>query len=245
MTVLTVWSDIGCPWAGLALHTVRAAARSRGRELLIDHRAFPLELFNAEPTPRHIVEPEVVVIGAARPELGWRLWAGRDAAYPSTTLPALEAVQAAKDPAIGGLRGSDALDAALRHAFYAESRCISIVPVILDVAARCPEVDADALAEALARGAGRAEVFAQWRAARDSAVRDSAVRDSAVRDSAVRDSPHLFGPYGWAAHNPGVRLTWTGDPQAGGLPRLESFDPGWADTFLDHTEAQAGPAPPA
>ncbi|MFF0221190.1 DsbA family protein [Streptomyces sp. NPDC004629] len=229
MTVLTVWSDIGCPWAGLALHTVRAAARSRGHELLIDHRAFPLELFNAEPTPRHIVEPEVVVIGAARPELGWRLWAGRDAAYPSTTLPALEAVQAAKDPAIGGLRGSDALDAALRHAFYAESRCISVVPVILDVAARCPQVDADALAEALARGSGRVEVFAQWRAA---------------RDTGVRGSPHLFGPYGWAAHNPGVRLTWTGDPQAGGLPRLESFDPGWADTFLDTAETQPDPPPP-
>lgn len=225
MTVLTVWSDIGCPWAGLALHTVRAAARSRGHELLIDHRAFPLELFNAEPTPRHIVEPEVVVIGAARPELGWRVWAGRDAAYPATTLPALEAVQAAKDPAIGGLRGSDALDAALRHAFYAESRCISVVPVILDVAAGCPEIDADALARALARGAGRAEVFTQWHAA---------------RDTGVQGSPHLFGPHGWAAHNPGVRLAWTRDPNDGGLPRLESFDPGWAEAFLDAAEAGEG-----
>ncbi|WP_372410922.1 DsbA family protein [Streptomyces luteireticuli] len=215
---VTVWSDIGCPWASLALHTLRAAARARGRELLVDHRAFPLELFNAEPTPKYIVEPEVIVIGALRPELGWRVWSGREADYPSTTLPAMEAVQAAKAPEVGGLRASDELDAALRHAFYAESRCISVLPVILEIAGDCPAVDARALGDALARGAGRAEVFGQWRTA---------------RGPDIAGSPQLFAPGGWSAHNPGARFTWTGDPRTGGLPRLTAYSPRWAEELLE------------
>ncbi|KUN82834.1 DsbA family oxidoreductase [Streptomyces griseoruber] len=215
--VLVVWSDIGCPWASLALHTLRETARGTGTRLLIDHRAFPLELFNGEPTPKRIVDAETVVIGAARPELGWRLWSAPESAYPSTMLPALEAVQAAKDPRVGGLRGSDELDAALRHAFYAASRCVAVHAEILAVARTCPHVDAAALAEALARGAGRSAVYAQWRAA---------------RADGVQGSPHLFAPDGWAAHNPGVAFDWTADPSDGGLPRIVRWYPGWAAELL-------------
>ncbi|MGR4881622.1 DsbA family protein [Streptomyces sp. LARHCF249] len=215
---VTVWSDIGCPWASLALHTLRAAARRRALPLLIDHRAFPLELFNGEPTPKFIVDPEVMAIAARLPELGWRLWNGPASAYPVTTLPALEAVQAAKDPAIGGLRGSDELDEALRRAFYADSRCISVHAVILDIARQCEHVDAGALAEALARGTGRAEVYAQWRTA---------------EGPDVQGSPHLFAGGGYAAHNPGAAFTWTGSPYEGGLPRLDDYSRAWADELLD------------
>ncbi|MGI5380078.1 DsbA family oxidoreductase [Streptomyces sp. CA-251387] len=215
---VTVWSDLGCPWATLALHTLRSTARERGQDLLIDHRAFPLELFNNQPTPKYIVEPEIVVISAHRPELGWRLWAGREYDYPSTMLPAMEAVQAAKDPSIGGLRGSDELDAGLRHAFYVESRCISIPAEILDVAAKCENVDEQALARALERGAGRAEIYAQWRIA---------------QGPDVQGSPHLFAPGGYAAHNPGAQVEWTGDPNEGGVPRLDRYDPSWAEDLLD------------
>jgi predicted DsbA family dithiol-disulfide isomerase len=215
---VTVWSDPGCPWATLALHTLRTTARERGQDLLIDHRAFPLELFNHQPTPKFIVEPEIVVISAHRPDLGWRLWAGREYDYPSTMLPVMEAVQAAKDPSIGGLRGSDELDAALRHAFYVESRCVSILPEILDVAAACEHVDEQALGRALERGAGRAEVHEQFREA---------------QGPGVQGSPHLFAPGGYAAHNPGAHVEWTKDPDEGGVPRLDRYDPSWAGVLLD------------
>ncbi|MCX4824977.1 DsbA family protein [Streptomyces sp. NBC_01142] len=215
--VLTVWSDIGCPWASLALHTLRAEAGRTGADLLIDHRAFPLELFNRQPTPKRIVDVETVVIAARRPELGWRLWSAPESCYPVTMLPALEAVQAAKDPAVGGLRASDELDAALRHAFYAESRCIAVHAEILDVAVQCPHVDAAALEEALAGGAGRAAVYAQWRTA---------------RGPRVQGSPQLFAPDGWTAHNPGVAFRWTGDPADGGLPQLLESRPQWAGELL-------------
>jgi predicted DsbA family dithiol-disulfide isomerase len=47
--VVTVWSDIGCPWAGLALHTLHDAATECSVDLLIDYRVFPLELAHADP----------------------------------------------------------------------------------------------------------------------------------------------------------------------------------------------------
>ncbi|MFI6148700.1 DsbA family protein [Streptomyces sp. NPDC051109] len=215
---VTVWSDVGCPWATLSLHTLRAAARRRSLPLLIDHQAFPLELFNREPTPKFIVDPEIMAIAARLPELGWRMWDGPAHTYPVTTLPALEAIQAAKDPAIGGLRGSDELDEALRKAFYADSKCISVHAVILDIAEECEHVDAKALAEALAKGSGRAEVYAQWRTA---------------EGPQIQGSPHLFAAEGYAAHNPGATFTWTGSPYQGGLPRLDDYSTAWADELLD------------
>lgn len=214
---ITVWSDIACPWATLALHTLRAAAHNRGRDVLIDHRAFPLELFNRMPTPKLIIDAEIVAIASSQAEVGWRMWAGRESEYPVTTLPAMEAVQAAKDPAVGGLRASDQLDEALRRAFYVDSRCISINPVILDIAAQCEHVDSDALTAALASGKGRSEVYRQW---------------GVAQGSEIQGSPHLFAGGGFAAHNPGATYHWTAKPGQG-FPRLENYDSGWADTLLD------------
>ncbi|WP_204017474.1 DsbA family oxidoreductase [Sphaerimonospora thailandensis] len=216
--MVTVWSDVGCPWATLALHTLHAAADRRGAPLLIDHRAFPLELFNRQPTPKHIVDPEIVMLAAHRPQLGWRLWRGPDWTYPVTTLPAMEAVQAAKAPEVGGLRASDELDMALRRAFFVDSACISVHSVILDIAEKCDSVDADALAAALAQGGGRADVYDQWRIA---------------QGPEIKGSGHVFGPGGYAVHNPGVTYQWTGDPDEGGFPRVDAYDLAWADELLD------------
>ena len=74
------------------------------------------------------------------------------------------------------------------------------------------------LAEALARGAGRAEVYAQWRTA---------------EGPQIQGSPHLFAEGGYAAHNPGATFTWTGSPYEGGLPRLDDYSTAWADELLD------------
>jgi predicted DsbA family dithiol-disulfide isomerase len=214
---VTVWSDIGCPWATLALHTLHAAATTRDRKVLVNHRAFPLELFNRMPTPKFIVDAEVVVIGGRHPDLGWRPWRGAECTYPVTTLPALEAVQAAKDPAVGGLRASDELDTALRAAFYAQHACISIRSVILDVAAECELLDVAALADAMTRGSGRAEVYRDWRIA---------------QGPAIQGSPHLFAAGGFARHNPGAVYHWSDRPPIG-FPVYESYSHDWAGEVLD------------
>lgn len=215
--VVTVWSDIGCPWASLALHVLRSRAVDTGVPLLIDHRAFPLELFNRRPTPKPVLDMEIVAIAGLVPEVGWRLWQEPEAAYAVTTLPAMAAVQAAKDPAVGGLRASDELDAALREAFYRENRCISVHAEILAAADRCPSVDLAVLEQALRRGVGHRAVFEHWQSA---------------QGPSVQGSPHLFVEHRYSAHNPGVGYHWTGRP-GDGFPRFEHYDPGWADSVLE------------
>ncbi|WP_026423499.1 DsbA family oxidoreductase [Actinokineospora inagensis] len=215
--VVTVWSDTTCPWGTLALHTLRTRAHAQGRDLLVDHRAFPLELFNSGPTPKLILDAELVAIAGIAPDYGWRQWRAPDYTYPVTTLPALEAVQAAKAPTIGGLRGSDELDTALRHAFYVDNRCISIHSVILDLAKSCDHVDEDALADALARGTGRPAVYEQWKVA---------------QGPEVQGSPHLFTAAGFAEHNPGITFHWTTRPPIG-FPRVDDHNPDWADNLLN------------
>ena len=186
MGLITVWSDVGCPWASLALHTLHEGARERGVDLRIDHRAFPLELLNGEPTPKPTHDAEVAAITSVVPTVGWSEWAAPDSTYPVTTLPAMEAVQAAKAQ---GLAAADELDAALRRACFVEHRCISIHPVIEEVARSCPGVDADALMGALRHGAGRERVYADL---------------DEARSGEVQGSPHLWTEAGPFAVNPGV-----------------------------------------
>jgi predicted DsbA family dithiol-disulfide isomerase len=204
MGVVTVWSDVGCPWASLALHTLHAGARERGVDLRIDHRAFPLELLNSEPTPKPTHDAEVAAITSVVPTVGWSEWAAPDSTYPVTTLPAMEAVQAAKAQ---GLEASDELDTALRRAYFAEHRCISIHPVIEEVARSCPGVDADALMAALRQGAGRERVYADL--------------DEASTGK-VEGSPHVWTEAGPFAANPGVD----------DVKRFRSYDASWVEELL-------------
>lgn len=207
--VITVWSDLGCPWASLALHTLRERARARGVALRIDHRAFPLELVNGEAIPKAEHDDEVTRITAVRPDLGWSAWSEPDWLYPVTTLPALHAVQAAK---LQGLAAADALDAALRRAYFTEQRCISLLPVIEDVARRCDGIDAPRLLEALRAGAGTAAVASDLRTIADGEVRGSA------------DVRTADGPY---AANPGVD----------DAEDFRAYDASWADDLIARVTA--------
>ncbi|HET8601847.1 MAG TPA: DsbA family protein [Segeticoccus sp.] len=202
--VVTVWSDIACPWATMALQTLHRQAAERGADLRIDHRCFPLELLNGEPTAKPMHDEEVERITAVRSDLGWSTWTGPEWAYPVTTLPAMEAVQAAK---VQGLQAADALDAALRRAYFVEQRCVSMLPVIEDVARGCAGVDADRLMAALHAGTGRAAVFA------DLAV---------AGDGQVQGSPHFWTAEGPFAANPGVD----------DVEHFRSYDAGWVDELL-------------
>lgn len=219
---IVMFSDIGCPWASLAVHRLRRRRSALGLDddVRVDHRAFPLELFNGRTTPKTIVDTEVAVIGSHEPSLGWHTWRRAERHYPSTTLLPLEAVQAAKADSVGGLRASEDLDAALRHAWYAESRSIHVYAELLDIAKSCDSVDAEALNDGLRMGAGRGQVFAQW--------------ERAQADD-VQGSPHLFVP-GLDVHNPGITLTWTGG-QFQGMPVIEDDQPDVYDDLLRRAAA--------
>ena len=209
MSRLVVYSDIVCPWATvvvLRLHEARARAGAED-ELAIVHRALPLELLLERPIARRIVDAEIPLCASLTPEFGWSLWQGRPEEYPATSMLACEAVQAATAQST---RAAEQLDLALRRAFFARSRCISLRHEVLAAAATCPDVDVDRLAETLDSGIGRAAVTADFRASRAEGIPCSGT---------------VVRPDGTAVCNPGTRTAWIGDVMPRGTPVLLEHDP--------------------
>ena len=213
---IVIYSDLNCSFAHLAVHRLHESRRRLGLDGIVwfDHRAFPLELFNERVNRRPGVDSEVSVVGALEPAAGWQLWQGPDWEYPVTTLPALEAVQAAKAQ---GWAASEQLDRGLRRAFWAQSRCISMRHVILDVAAGTGVVNIDALITDLDSGRARAAVMQHY---------------AQARGGRVRCSPHIFLPDGTAAANPGVERHWINGEFGIGFPFIDSDDPSVYDKLL-------------
>jgi predicted DsbA family dithiol-disulfide isomerase len=219
---IAVWSDIGCPWSHLAVHRLHEARHRLGLDdaVRFDHRPFPLELVNDQATPRQVLAAEVPVVGALAPEAGWQAWQAPEWHWPVTTLPALEAVQAA---AAQDAAAAEELDRALRVAFFGESRCISLRHVILEVASKCDTVDRDALAGTLDDGVARGAVIARF--------------EEATASEDIKGSPHLFLPDGTDAHNPGVTMHWEGRPGEG-FPVIDDDDPSVYDDLLRRAAAE-------
>lgn len=214
---IAVWSDLGCPWSHAVVWRLHDARRRLGLEELVslDHHAFPLELFNNEPTPRREREAEWPVAAQLAPRAGWRAWAAHDHEWPVTMLPPMEAVQAAK---LQSLRAAEQLDRGLRRAFWGESRCVSLRHVILEVANECEAVDLEALAAAIDNGRARRALMDDFAIAQGEEVRGSA---------------HLFTPDGTNAQNPGITIGWVADDGAGGgVATVEADDPAAIDDLV-------------
>lgn len=212
---IAIWSDPSCPWSHVALWRLWDARRRLGVEdgVRFDHRAFPLELFNNESTPFPMIAAQAGVCASLAPRAGWQAWQGPLSDWPVTTLPPMEAVQAAKEQS---LAASEELDRAMRVAFFAESRCISLRHVILEVAGGCDRVDVAALADALDSGRARRRIIDDWQAA---------------QREGVRGSPHLFLPDGTDAHNPGITFHWEEDRDVG-LPVIDADEPAIYEELL-------------
>jgi predicted DsbA family dithiol-disulfide isomerase len=211
---IAIYSDIGCPWAHLAVYRLHVTRKRLGLEdaVAFDHRAFPLEVFNERATPWRILSAEVPVAGGLDQGAGWQIWQAEPFTWPVTTLLALEAVQAAKEQ---GPQASERLDRALRVALFGRSRCISLRHVVLEVAAETG-IDVPALREALDDGRARRSVFEHQREA---------------SDDEVMGSPHLFLPDGTDAHNPGIEMEWSGE-HGQGFPMVAKDDPAVYEDLL-------------
>lgn len=220
---IVVFSDIGCPWAHVAVWRLHDGRRRLGLEgrVAFDHRVFPLELFNSQPTPRDELEAEWEAFAALAPRAGWQAWSAPDWAWPVTMLPPMEAVQAAKEQ---GLAASEQLDRGLRRAFWGESRCISLRHVILEVAAECDGLDLEMLAQALDAGRARRSLFEQYEVARSDAVDGSA---------------QLFLADGTSVQNPGIEASWTEGDDHLWRPTITRDDPSVYDDLLRRAAAAA------
>jgi predicted DsbA family dithiol-disulfide isomerase len=210
---IAVWSDVGCPWATLALHRLYAA-RARLKlddHVAVDHGLFLLEDVNEAPTRRATHDAEIPVVGSRAPELGLTLWHADVSAWPVTTALANEAVQAAK---MQSLAAAEEIDMALRLAFFRDSRCISLLHEVIAVAETCSHVDVGALRIALDEGGARGAMMRAYR----------------LHAEDVQGSPHFVLPDGDEVHNPGMSLHWEG--KAGGFPVIDSDDPSVYDELV-------------
>lgn len=204
---VVVYTDIACGWSTVVLHRFYREREKAGltRALRVDHRLFALEEVNEFPIPKRVVDAEISVLGALEPDFGWKPWQGDSSTWPGTSLPANEAVHAAKGQSP---RAGEELDMAIRRAFFCDSRPIHLVHELRAVARGCPSVDTAALADALDAGTAREQMMRDFRAHVDE----------------VQGSPHFFLPDGSDVHNPGITLNWVGEPGAG-FPVVESDNP--------------------
>jgi len=156
------------------------------------------------------------VVGALAPSFGFRLWSAPAWQWPVSTLPALEAVQAAK---VQSLAVSTALDLALRQALFRDSRCVSMSHVVLDVAEGVDGLDVDALVAELRSGRPRSRIDD------DLAV---------ARSDDVQGSPHVFVA-SRSVPNPGITMHWEGKAGEGGFPVVDDDDPSIYDSLVTAT----------
>jgi predicted DsbA family dithiol-disulfide isomerase len=219
---IVLFSDLLCPFAHVAIHRFADARRRAGLDghLHLDHRTFPLELFNG-PHPRPGTDTEAVGLGQIEPDAGFRVWTAPDWTYPNTVLLANEAVHVAKAQ---GLDASERLDRALRRAFWVESRAIGHRAVILDLAREAGLDDAE-LAVGLDDGRARRIVMDDF---------------AIAQTDAVNGSPHFFFADGTDVHNPGIGVRWEG-PWASGYPIVERDDRSvWDELVLRSARSSDG-----
>ena len=141
--------------------------------------------------------------------------------FPITSLLAAEGVQAASAQSV---RAAEQLDLALRRAFFGRAAPL-LRHEVLAAADTCPDLDVDALTEALDDGRFRGSVMADFRAAHTEGIPCSGT---------------VVLPDGTAVCNPGTRTGWIGGSMPKGTPVLLDDDPSAYDRMVK--EALAVPA---
>jgi predicted DsbA family dithiol-disulfide isomerase len=203
---IVVYSDVGCPWANIAVERLLRTLLDKGldREIGIDHRAFSLELMNDRPIPSDVLNAEIPTLRELEPSAPWPDGPG-PWRFTGSTLVALEAVQAAKEQSI---EASVRLDRAFRRAMFEDLAQLETPLQVIEVAREVDGIDVEALEEALRAGRGRAEVR---RHATESTT------------DVVTGSPTLILPDGSTHHNPGISMHWEDEP--GERLVIDSDDP--------------------
>ena len=185
--MLTVFSDLHCAWAYVFSIRLRRARDEVGRPP-VAWRCWPLELVNRRGTPWDTVSQEIPVLTQLEPD---HFASPRRSTWPSTMLPAMEALKVAGE--LGGPSAADRLDEAARRAFFLDRRDLSLRTTLADLAAETGLDRADFL-NAFDGGGHRRSVVADWQEG---------------RRRGVEGSPHAFLPDGTAVFNPGIgKIDW-------------------------------------
>lgn len=131
LPTIEVFSDIHCPWGYLATFRLRQLEQEWQGRVRLAWRCLPLEVVNSRGTPKRIIDQELPYLLQVEPDIPARPWRRAEWEYPVTLLPAFEALKCAEAQ---GDQAAYTMNWALRRAFFAESRCISLRHVLIDIA---------------------------------------------------------------------------------------------------------------
>jgi predicted DsbA family dithiol-disulfide isomerase len=209
--VLTVFSDLHCPWAYVFSIRLRRASDGVDRPP-VAWRCWPLELVNRRGTSWQTLSQEIPVLTQLEPD---HFSPPRRETWPSTMLPAMEALKVAGE--LGGAAAADRFDQAARRAFFLDNRDLSLRPTLADVAAEAG-LERPRFLDAFDGGGHRRAVVADWEEG---------------RRRGVEGSPHAFLPDGTGVFNPGVGdIDWVR-----GIPVPRDVDEGAIARLLDKAAA--------
>jgi predicted DsbA family dithiol-disulfide isomerase len=128
---IDLYSDVHCPYAYITAFRLRQLRAEYAGKIVINHRSLALEYVNRRPTPNNIINAETPILMLEEPDIPYHPWHRPLSEWPVTMWPAFEAIKCAQ------LQSSDLADElawAIRRAFFAESRCISMRHVLFDLA---------------------------------------------------------------------------------------------------------------
>ena len=126
---LWVWAEYYCPWCYVAATRLREVLPEYEEQVQLRIRPFPLEVYGGGPAPRDILTQEWPLAALQEPGAAFKAFRGDD--WPTTTLPAFEAVWCAQQQ---DERLALDYDLRIRRAFFAESRNIGRPEVLLRLA---------------------------------------------------------------------------------------------------------------
>jgi predicted DsbA family dithiol-disulfide isomerase len=128
---IDLYSDLHCPYAYLTTYRLRQLRAEYGDKIVIVHRSLALEYVNRRPTPNNILNAETPILMLEELDIPYQPWRRPLSEWPVTMWPAFEAIKCAERQ---GLDFADELSWALRKAFFAKSRCISMRHVLFETA---------------------------------------------------------------------------------------------------------------
>lgn len=130
-TRIALYSDVHCPYAYLTAYRLRKLREEYRGKIVIAYRSLALEYVNRRPTPKEVLDNETPILMLEEPDIPYQPWHGPLTEWPVTMWPAFEAIKCAERQ--DAELAAD-LDWAIRVAFFAESRCISMRHVLLELA---------------------------------------------------------------------------------------------------------------
>ena len=128
---VAMYADLACPYAYVTAYRLRKLRDEYRGIIVIEHKSLALEYVNREPTPKPVLELELPVLVQEEPGIPYQPWGRPESEWPVTMWPAFEAVKCAERQS---LVLADELDWAIRVAFFAQSRCISLRHVLFELA---------------------------------------------------------------------------------------------------------------